>query len=304
MRILAALFLVCLPGAAAEAVRFPQNPIIRPDMPTAGNDINGPSLVLAPKWLEHSLGRYYLYFAGHRGTSIRLAYSDTLAGPWKIHETPVLSLADTACKGHIASPDIHIDEQKREIRMYFHGPPKSSPGQKTYLALSLDGLHFTASTKILGEAYFRVFPWGGAFYAISNGGLLHRSPDGVAEFEEGQNLFPMPEGHRVRHSAIKLDGDLMTVFYSRVGDNPESIMVSTIRLGPDWKQWKPSGGVVVLKPELPWEGADQPPAPSVEGPAPGRVRQLRDPAIYREGAKTYLLYSVAGESGIAIAELR
>ena len=37
--------------------------------------------------------------------------------------------------------------------------------------------------------------------------------------------------------------------------------------------------------------------------APGRVRQLRDPAIFREDRKTYLLYSVAGESGLAIAEL-
>jgi len=34
-----------------------------------------------------------------------------------------------------------------------------------------------------------------------------------------------------------------------------------------------------------------------------RVHQLRDPAIYQEGDKTYLLYSVAGESGIAIAEI-
>jgi hypothetical protein len=33
------------------------------------------------------------------------------------------------------------------------------------------------------------------------------------------------------------------------------------------------------------------------------VRQLRDPAIYQEDGRTYLLYSVAGEHGIAIAEL-
>jgi len=33
------------------------------------------------------------------------------------------------------------------------------------------------------------------------------------------------------------------------------------------------------------------------------VRQLRDPAIYREAANTYLLYSVAGERGIAAEEL-
>jgi hypothetical protein len=35
----------------------------------------------------------------------------------------------------------------------------------------------------------------------------------------------------------------------------------------------------------------------------GPARQLRDPAIYREDGRTYLLYAVAGESGIAIAEV-
>jgi hypothetical protein len=33
------------------------------------------------------------------------------------------------------------------------------------------------------------------------------------------------------------------------------------------------------------------------------VNQLRDPAIFEEDGRTYLLYAVAGESGIAIAEL-
>ena len=37
--------------------------------------------------------------------------------------------------------------------------------------------------------------------------------------------------------------------------------------------------------------------------APGRVRHLRDPAIYREGRQAYLVYSIAGESGLAIAKL-
>jgi hypothetical protein len=35
----------------------------------------------------------------------------------------------------------------------------------------------------------------------------------------------------------------------------------------------------------------------------GPVRQLRDPAIYREDGRAYLLYSVAGEYGTAIAEV-
>jgi hypothetical protein len=304
MRTLCLLLFACFVASAAEAVRLPRNPIISPDMPTVGNDINGPSLVLAPKWLERPLGRYYLYFAGHRGTSIRLAYADSLAGPWKIHQPCVLSLADTACKGHIASPDVHIDDAKREIRMYFHGPPRSGPGQKTFLAVSKDGIHFTASTTVLGESYFRVFQHGGAYFAISNGGILHRSPDGVTPFEEGPNLFPMPEGHRVRHSAVKIDGDILTIFYTRIGDTPERILVSTLRMTPGWKLWKPSEGVLALQPELAWEGADLPLEPSREGPAKVPVRQLRDPAVYREAGRTYLLYSVAGESGIAIAELR
>ena len=37
--------------------------------------------------------------------------------------------------------------------------------------------------------------------------------------------------------------------------------------------------------------------------APGRVRQLRDPAIYREGRQAYIVYSIAGESGPVIAKL-
>ena len=33
------------------------------------------------------------------------------------------------------------------------------------------------------------------------------------------------------------------------------------------------------------------------------VNQLRDPAVYEEGNDVYLLYAVAGESGIAIARV-
>ena len=36
---------------------------------------------------------------------------------------------------------------------------------------------------------------------------------------------------------------------------------------------------------------------------PGGVRQLRDPAIYREGRQAYIVYAIAGESGLAIAKL-
>jgi hypothetical protein len=59
----------------------------------------------------------------------------------------------------------------------------------------------------------------------------------------------------------------------------------------------------VLRPERAWEGADAPVTPSLRSTAYGHLNQLRDPAVFEENGRTFLLYAVAGESGIAIAEL-
>jgi hypothetical protein len=60
---------------------------------------------------------------------------------------------------------------------------------------------------------------------------------------------------------------------------------------------------VLLKPEFEWEGANAPIEPSVRSTAYGQVNQLRDPALYVEDGNLYLLYAVAGESGIALARV-
>ena len=60
---------------------------------------------------------------------------------------------------------------------------------------------------------------------------------------------------------------------------------------------------VVLRPERNWEGADAPVEPSVRSTAYGHVNQLRDPALYIEDDVVYMLYAVAGESGIALARV-
>jgi hypothetical protein len=65
----------------------------------------------------------------------------------------------------------------------------------------------------------------------------------------------------------------------------------------------PSEPIVILEPEQDYKWVDFSIQPSESGAAKGRVRLLRDPAIYQEDNKSYLLYSIAGESGIAIAEL-
>ena len=68
------------------ATRIMEEPIIHPGMDARiGTNINGPSVIRVPDWLAKPLGRYYLYFAHHKGTFIRLAYADNLKGPWQIH---------------------------------------------------------------------------------------------------------------------------------------------------------------------------------------------------------------------------
>ena len=69
-------------GAMITAKRLPGNPIVTPESdPSIGTNINGPSLIKVPSWVVKPLGKYYLYFADHRGTYIRLAYSNSLSGP-------------------------------------------------------------------------------------------------------------------------------------------------------------------------------------------------------------------------------
>ena len=279
--------------------RLPNNPIIRPHMDARmGANVNGPSLVRTPDWLPNPLGKYYLYFGHHQGDYIRLAWSDHLTGPWTTYEPGVLHLNDAYTTGHLASPDVHVDNGNREIRMYYHGPVPGR-GQQSKVALSADGIHFTARPENLGNSYFRVFKWQGATFALGMPGIFYRSQDGLTGFRQGPVLFSEDQ----RHTALKLDGNTLSVFYSNAHDCPERILLARVELTPDWMSWRASKAVVILEPETGYEGADLPLHPSRRGWSPERARQLRDPGIYREGADTYLLYSVAGESGIAIAKI-
>ncbi len=290
--------------ASITAARCPDNPLITQESSrTIGRNINGPSVIRVPDWLPNPLGKYYMYFGDHGGKFIRLAYADDPAGPWKVHESGTLRLEQaTAFKGHIASPDVHVDDARKEIRMYFHGPAADRNGQWTGVAISKNGLDFTPSTKILGKFYFRVFQWQGAYYAIAKNwnegwGELYRSPDGLEPFELRGNFLA-----RMRHCAVTLRGDQLLVFYSRVGDEPERILLATVRLTDNWRDWQESDPIEVLQPEAPYEGIEFPLKPSRFGSAI-KVRELRDPCIFEEAGKTFLYYTIAGEMGIAMARL-
>ena len=107
----------------------------------------------------------------------------------------------------------------------------------------------------------------------------------------------------MRHAAVLRKNSTLFVFWTEVGDTPEHIKLSSIDISGDWYQWEVSTTLEVLRPEHAWEGANAPLRPSVRSVAYGSVNQLRDPAVYVEGEFIYLLYAVAGESGIGIAQI-
>ena len=345
------------------ARRLPESPIIRHTMDARLRDearrygyvnVNGPSLIRVPQWVESRLGEYYLYFAHHKGEFIRMAYADRLSGPWTLYAPGVLDLdvslftsqapesaglprsaldlwhattltefialsqvglsaqralqarkrsglaGSDETRPHIASPDVGVDHERREIRMYFHGLVERRL-QMTRVATSPDGLHFRAWPELLTAPYLRVFEHRAARYGLAMPGLLYRSADGLSGFRvRDRPLFAA----NTRHAAVWVRKDTLYVFYTRVGDTPERILCSTIdATSSDWDEWVPSPPFEILRPELPWEGADLPVEPSVRGESTVPVRQLRDPAIFVEDNQAYLLYSVAGEQAIAIAQL-
>lgn len=285
---------------AITAIRSANNPLITPvSSDSIGHNINGPSVIRVPSWIERPLGTYYMYFAHHAGQYIRLAYADSLHGPWTVYEPGTLKLHQAGIfRHHIASPDVHVDHHKREIRMYFHGPIKARGGQWTGVAFSKDGIEFRASEEILGLYYFRVFNWRGYYYAIDRNGQLLRSEDGITEFEK------RPEGFipGVRHTALLQSDGLLLIFHSRTWNVPERILMSTVNIEGDWAQWIRSDPIEVIRPEMDYEGIQYPMELSKSGSGM-RVCQLRDPAIFEEDGQLYLFYSIAGEMGIALAEL-
>ncbi len=285
--------------------RFPENPVIHPGLDASIlENLNGPSLIRVPDWLPNPLGRYYFYFAHHGGSFIRLAYADDLHGPWNIHAPGTLQLDQTRCHDHIASPDLHIDHARRELVMYFHGPVEGESEQKTLVAHSENGVDFQASDELLGPPYMRVFQHQGAHYGIAmnngvhGGGVLLRSSDGRSGFVKGPRFLD-----RQRHTAALKKSDRIECFFSRGEDCPERILTSTMMLSGDWRSWHMSEPAEVMSSETEYEGAQEPLIASSFGPVHTLVHQLRDPGIFEEDGRTYLLYSCGGERSLGIAEL-
>lgn len=300
------------------ATRIGDTPIIYPGLSDSiGDNINGPSLVKRPGWAPGP-GRYLLYFAHHYGTHIRLATADDLAGPWTIHEPGVLPLQETpfaqtppglpqpdwaiehgmdANLPHLASPDVHVMNEQQRFEMLVHGLCDDGD-QRTFLAVSGDGLDWRVQGPAIDQSYIRRFEHDGVPYGI---GLTGQPLRGLSD--EGYEPGPTPLPDRIRHVGLLKRGSIVHVFYSCYGDAPERLMHVAMDVSGGWLNWHMvSDPQDVLRPELEWEGAGLPVEPSIVGATPF-THALRDPAFYEEDGRVFMVYAGGGEAALGLAEV-
>ena len=118
-------------SAAVRVQRLLYWPIISAELhPSIGLNIQGPSLIRTPDWIEDRLGDYYLDLADHKGRDLRLAYADRLTGPWTVYPPGSLQL-DASC--FLTEPPAGYPGAARAIREArqrggHHALPRSALG--------------------------------------------------------------------------------------------------------------------------------------------------------------------------------
>ena len=321
--------------------KFKNGLIIHPELSEEiGDNIQGPSLIKAPDWLPNILGKYYLYFADHKGDHIKLAYSDNLLGPWKIHHGGTLQLQES--KFLTKKPTIPKSFKIEELGISQPDGYNPVESQKEFIPNRIDDMtiphiaspdvHVDEKNKKIIMYYHGLEKFGfqQTRVSTSNDGIRFKAHPLIVgksyfrqfEYKNKKYGMSMPGifyenfgktsqykeitqlfNSKMRHSALIIIKDLLYVFYSQVGDTPERIYLSTIDVSVPGNKRQETKPIEIIRPEYEWEGGDLPLEKSSRSAINIPVNQLRDPAIYKENEMLYLLYSVKGENGIGICTL-
>ncbi|MGY8946493.1 MAG: hypothetical protein ACKVJS_05505 [Flavobacteriales bacterium] len=272
-----------------------------------------------------------------------MAFSDSLAGPWKILNKEIINIQQSGLstkKGkdtkiselekynkptetiallsqinfkknrtkissnnpHIASPEIIIDNDNKNIYLFFHGIIEGTI-QKTKMASSKNGIIFDTINKSLTAPYLKIEKVKNQYYGIAMPDLFYRLTGNFESYETREKWLL---DSKTRHSDLMVDKNILYLIYTRIGNKPESILYRKIDIdSKDWNDWKAGPEKKLLVPELEWEGANQSKEESEKGSPGELVNQLRDPSVFKDNdGKIYLLYCGGGENGIGISELK
>jgi hypothetical protein len=270
------------------------------DKNSISNNINGPCIIKVPEFIENPLGKYYLYFGHHKGTYIRMAYSNNILGPYTLFKPGILDIKDTPGYDHIASPDVVIDFKNKRLILYYHCVfNNGKTPQSTFYAYSTNGLNFQSHKINILYPYFRYFTYHDSEYGIAmykHIGSIILKKNGN-EYEEFSELLP-----KSRHTSVMIINDKIYIFYTIVGDCPEHIYYCQIT-NLEKNNVKTTEKISLVKPEFEYEHNNQKPIISCYGPIFTKINQLRDPYIFFDNDNFYIFYTVCGEKGIAVCRV-
>ena len=321
-----------------RATRLPQNPLITVKSSSSlGDNINNPTVIRVPSWIEHPLGRYYMYFAHHMGAHIRLAYADAVAGPWKVYEPGVLHVHDTAFYRpqpdppenlenfytHVASPEIYGGRSQPSTRDVVPrvvdrrgrcGRSAKRAAQAMGAPTRLRAEH--AVGRVAGRFTFRrsgrrsraratcaSFAFDGSLYGMARLGLLLRSTRSVRPLRgrPERRFGTEPYTGRVRHVAVVSGGlDALRVLHGdrRCARTDHGVHDRHERRLDDLEGVGPTE---LLRPGGAYECPRCRPRRRRRATSKARRGSSAIRRSFEENGRTFLFYSICGEQGIAAA---
>jgi len=249
----------------------------------AADNINGPVVFRRPNFFTPGPD-WIMYFAHHKGSSIRQATADNIEGPWQVLPSTILELNKIPGYDHIASPEVVVHDTFLEL--YYHCP--YGDFQYTFVATTKNGVDWEYGTEVQGMFYMRIIEDNYAVAKYKNDGGIAYKRKG-SSFEEVRKILP-----NMRHCAYHNH----KLYWSCIGDSPESIFRGTLIL----PEFDIRDVEEVIKPTYNFETGGHTPNPSRPGPAV-RVNEVRDPYIIEVRGIVYIFYTVKGEEAIALATI-
>lgn len=298
------------PRPAPAAAQFDESglDVERCDGPLLTGGAVYPSVLATSDGYEMWLGRE------HHDMTIWHSTAPDPCGPWT-QPVPAFTLADIHAQlgtapspgEHLGSPDVRIVDGRRVMTFHVQLNVRKW-GHVSGVAVETAHGWTLASNQKIADTYLRTFTHDGRHYAIDRHGRLLRSTNGITAWSQQPSKIFLgqagaPKGTpKPRHYAVAIDGDVASVFYSRVGDT-ERILVSTVGLSSDWNQWSMSAPREVLRPQLDYEGALLPVTTSQGGAADASAHELRDPYVLDHDGQRWLFYVGMGERTLAAGRI-
>lgn len=281
-----------------------------------GDNINGPAVVRLFGNHKKTFGyKFLLLFAHHQGEYIRIAGSNSLLSKWRFVPSKILNTKSYAeFHDHVASPDAHYLKNSDTLLVFFHSREIGNRKQITFLARFNGGLNnrpLILKTNL--PFYARVFFVRKQAYALTKGGNLFDTLDKeLCEWRPLVNIFTGQDSEEdtyqnhpgsIRHLSVLNYKGMYLVFYSIIGEKPEKIWVSELKIDTTKGKFMALGKVLVLSPEKEYEGCGLKLQNSESGPSLVPENSVRDPYVIKFRSRYLLFYSIKGEFGIAFTEL-